>query len=477
MADKLTLKLDDKQEKCWLILDEAVKSAVKDDVLAALSAMGIKFGINQKVIEEILEDKYKLSEKVVIAENIPASKGDNGSLQYLISEKLEIKSNEKGQVDFYDVSLIKNVFKDEKLVEIIAPKPGKPGKSMFGQELPGILGQVASFNKIMGRGTELDADKNFIVASVDGIYNKNLAGLIAVVAELNVKGDLDFSVGNINTSSAVSISGDIKSGFKCRSASSIVIEGVIEDALVESGENLICKTGILPGDNKISAKETIKTKYIRNRPDVECKNLIVDEMISNCNIRSLGKVEAKRIIGGHLSVKSKISVDELGNDQYTATTLEVGINYKVIARMNEIRLENSQLKKDTEEKKEAVSDGDLEYKKISRRLNQLTESGGAGSNKAAIEKFAQEAKDKAASIAALNDQIEDNNKTLERNIREYDMLSKKAEEEFPELVVTGNVYPNVIIKIKLGMKYEVQTVMHNVKFVPDESNNVKVIKM
>jgi len=238
-------------------------------MLAALDAMGIKFGINQKVIEEILEDKYKLSDKVAIAENIPATKGDNGSLLYLISEKLEIKSNEKGQVDFYDVSLIKNVLKSEKLVEIIPPKPGKSGKSMFGLEIPGILGQPASYNKIMGRGTELDADNKFIVASVDGIYNKNVAGLIAVVAELNIKSDLDFSVGNINTSSAVTISGDIKAGFKCRSASSIVVDGVIEDALVESGENLICKTGILPGDNKISAKETIKTKYIRNRPDVK----------------------------------------------------------------------------------------------------------------------------------------------------------------------------------------------------------------
>jgi len=477
MADKLTLKLDDKQEKCWLILDETVKTSVKDDILAALDAMGIKFGINQKVIEEILEDKYKLSDKVAIAENIPATKGDNGSLLYLISEKLEIKSNEKGQVDFYDVSLIKNVLKSEKLVEIIHPKPGKPGKSMFGMEIPGILGQPASYNKIMGRGTELDADNTFIIASVDGIYNKNVAGLIAVVAELNIKSDLDFSVGNINTSSAVTISGDIKAGFKCRSASSIVVDGVIEDALVESGENLICKTGILPGDNKISAKETIKTKYIRNRPDVECKNLIVDEMVSNCNIRSLGKVEAKRIIGGTLSVKSKVSVEELGNDQYTPTSIEVGINYKVIARMNEIRLDNSQLKKDIEEKKEAVSNGEVEYKKIARRLNQLTESGGAGSNRAAIEKFAQEAKDKTDAIALLNEQIEENSKTLERNLKEYDMLSKKAEEESPELIVTGNVYPNVTIKIKLGMKYEVQTVMHNVKFIPDESNNIKVLKM
>ena len=477
MPDKFTFKLDDKREHCWLILDDSVKSAIKDDIIAALNEQGIKFGINGRLIDEVLEGKHKLLDKITVAENIQPSKGDNGSLRYLISEKIEIKADENGKVDFYDVSLIKNVLKGDKLVEISPPKPGKPGKTMYGEEIPGILGQPASYNKIMGRGTDLDSDKQFVVASVDGVYNKNVAGLIAVVSEFTVKGDLNFAVGNIDTTSAITITGDVKSGFKCRSASSIIVEGVIEDAKVESGENLICKLGILPGDNKISAKETIKTKYIRNRTDVECKNLLIEESISGCTIRALGKVEAKRIIGGQLSIKSKLTVDELGNDQYMPTFVEIGINYKVIARMNEIRQENNNLQKDIEDRKEEINNNDLEYKKISRRINQIMESGQSAANKAALEKFALEAKDKTNLIAEHNAQIEENSKLIEKNLREYEMLSKKAEDETPEMTVTGTVYPNVSVKIKLGKKYDVQSVMHKVKFVADANGEVRVIKL
>lgn len=477
MPAKITLKLDEKQEKCLLILDENIKSCVKDDILAELQNQGIKFGINEQVIDDVLEGKYKLLDKIVIAENIQSSKGENGSLVYLISDKIEIKSDEKGRVDFYDVSLIKNVLKGDKLVEIIPPKPGKPGKTMFGEEIPGILGQLASFNKILGRGTDLDPDKKFVIAAVDGVYNKNVAGLIAVVSELTIKGDLNFGVGNVDTSSAITITGDVKAGFKCRSASSIVIEGVIEDALVESGENLICRQGILPGENKISAKETLKTRYIRNRTDVECKNLIVEEMIANCTVRSLGKVDVKKIVGGHISIKSKLTVEELGNDQYAPTYVEIGINYKIIARMNEIRLENARLKKESEDKKEEVNNNEIEYKKVSRRINQLLESGDSASNKATIEKIALEAKELTTLTLTLNTQIEEGNRQIEKNLKEYDALSKKAEEESPELIVTGTIYPNVFIRIRLGMKYEVQSIMHKVKLVPDESGNVRIIKM
>lgn len=477
MPANIILKLDEKREKCILILDDAIKGCVKDDILLELQKLGIKFGINERTIDEVLEGKNKLLEKIVIAENIPSSKGENGSLKYLISDKIEIKSDEKGRVDFYDVSLIKNVLKGDKLVEIIPPKPGKPGKTMFGEEIPGILGQIASYNKILGRGTDVDQDKKFVIASVDGVYNRNVVGLVAVVSEFTIKGDLNFSVGNVDTSSAITVTGDVKAGFKCRSASSIIIEGVIEDAIIEAGENLICHQGILPGESKISAKETIKTRYMRNRTDVECKNLIVEEMIANCTVRSLGKVDVKKIVGGHISIKSKLTVDELGNDQYAPTYIEIGINYKIIARMNEIRLENTRLKKESEDKKEEITNNEIEYKKISRRINQLLESGDSASNKATIEKIAQEAKDLTTHTAALSEQIEENNKLTEKYLKEYDVLSKKAEEESPELIVTGTVYPNVFIRIKLGMKYEVKSIMYKVKFVPDESGNVRIIKM
>ena len=463
---KITLKINDKNDKCLLILDESIDEATKEDIIEKLNAKNIKHGVKTAIIDEVLAGDHKLSESIVIAQNIPALRGRDGELKYLpIKEKKQdVEGNEN--IDFYNVGIIKNVLKDTKLVEILPPGEGKSGITMFGDTIPNVTGRPASYNKFSGPGTKVTPDTKYIVADKDGVYQKNPIGVITIADELEIKGSIDFSIGNIDTSSAVIIRGDIKAGFSCKSGSSITIDGVVEDASVIANDNIICKLGILPGVEPIKSKNSIRVRYIRDRETVECKDLTVEEMISGSNIKSLGSVESKKIVGGSLSVKSKITADEIGNEQFTPTQIEVGVNYKIISRMNENRKELSENKKIISDKTNELNDLEIETKK------HLNNSG----NKAVLDKLTTEQKSYKNKINILNSEITQLNNNIERLAREYKKLNNKIEGEDPEIVVNKTIYPNTSIKMKMGKVFEVKEEMTKVKLRIDENGNKKVLK-
>ena len=109
-----------------------------------------------------------------------------------------------------------------------------------------------------------------------------------------------------------------------------------------------------------------------------------------------------------------------------------------------------------------------------RKISDLTESSG---NKTLLEKFNAEVKEKNNKSNILSSEISNlNNKIISLN-KEYERLGKKIEGATPELIVTGKVYPNVTIRIKLGQIYEVKSIMERIRFVPDEMNNIKIEKL
>lgn len=475
MTVNITLKLDDKQEKCFLIMDDQIINATKDDILDKLKAKRIVAGIKLDVIEEIISGQHKLSEKVVIAQNIPPQKGKDGDLRYIPLDDDKKEIDEKAKVDFYDVGIIKNVPKDTKLVEIIPPTEGVPGKTMFGEDIPGTLGRPASYNKVCGQGTAVTPDLKYVFASRDGVYQKNPIGVITIVDELELKSHLDFAIGNVDTSSAVIIHGDIKAGFQCKSGSSINVDGVIEDATVVAGDSIICKLGILPGIEPVKAKESIRARYIRDRETVECKNLSIEEMISGSNIKCLGDLEAKKIVGGSIAVKNKITVEEIGNEQFTQTKIEAGVNYKIIGRMNENRKELTEKKKLITDKKNDVNNTEIELKKHNRKIQTLLENNPG--NKNILEKLNQENKELKNRINILNSEISQLTMDLDRLAREYEKLNKKIDAEDPEIIVNDKIYPNTHIKMKMGKIFEVSEIMSKVKFKTDEQGNIKILKL
>ena len=470
---KLNLMFENEFEQCWFVNDNSVSNITIDQFIDLLKKNNIKHGYNRENIEKYLDGFSSDLKKILVAECTKPTKGKPGSYEYLIDSEMKVEKGSDGKANFYETGLIKTVSKDEKLVKIIPPMKGKPGVDVRGEEIPGLLGEETNVSKIVGVGVELDNKSQYIISKMNGIYQQNVMGAVSVYDELNISGDLDFSVGNIDTTSSIKIKDDVKAGFLLKSTSSILVGGVIEDAEIICGNNLICKTGILAGEKLLEVKNTVKTKYMYERT-CNCKNLYAESMILGCKINALGEVEAKKITGGAIIAKEGLKAEEIGNEDYQITSIDVGINFKIYNRIEEIRKEIVVIKKKIDENIGIKNDLEIENKKCIRKLTSLKQGGTAGD--AVINKMALECKADSVKIETCISDNDNLNKTISRLEKESDRLSKKVYAEDPEVNVSGTVYPNVKIRIKTSPRYEVKTVLKNVKFVLGEDGNVNIIK-
>ena len=468
------LKVDERNEFCTIHYDTDIINLDKQEIYDELEKNGVNTGINTKLIDDLISGDFLDSNNMTIASFIPPSKGSTQSLKYLIDIDPEMKEDKFGKIDFYDIGVIKNVVDGDELVEIIPPTIGEPGKDVLGKEIAGIVGDKIEVFPFAGEGTVIDDAQKYIIATKNGVYRINHKKEVSVSDELIVKGDFNFAIGNIDTTSTVIVNGDVRAGFTCKSTSPIIVNGVIEDAEIYTDESLVCKMGILQGESSLIVKKQIKAKYIRNRTHVECKNLFVQDMVSGSNIKVDVELNAKKLVGGNTIVKDIVKLEELGSEQFIPTFIEVGVNPKIVKRLKEIREEISILEKEIDDKNKEIEILDQQFAKLSAKIEELL--GIKDFNKVILSKHASQSKknsDKLKLVISERDEMKNKIRLFEREIARFE---KKIEKENPLFEVKGKVFSNVTIKIKNSEPYTVKTLLKNVKFSYDSQDKKVVIE-
>lgn len=472
MADDFRLEIDKDGNFCYLILEDDFSKLSENDIHKELKKYGVIIGIKDGLIKRITEGKYPHDKKFLIAERIPPGKGKDGYVKYLIIEGYQEGNTEEDQVDYYEAGFIQSVEENQQLAEIVPPETGKEGVNLFGASISGLKGEDVNPKKVMGDNVYLSDDNRFVLALVNGVYQKNVLGLIYVSEKVIINSDLDFSVGNINTTSAVVIKGDVKSGFSCKTTGSLIVEGVIEDAYIEVGESLVCSSGIISGSSKIIVKDSIKTKYIYER-DCECTNVYTQGMILNSTIYASNEIIAHKIVGGHVMARNKIISTEIGNEKYTKTIVEVGVNYKVVEKMKEITDVIAKYRQSLKDNNLLLKKYEDEYAKISSQISLLFKNK-QSLKQEVLEQFSEWAKEKDKEISKLKKVIEQ--ETLKSNSlkKQYSLLTNRIEEENTELKARKVIFPNSVVMIRLNGKYIVEKILSNVDFfLEKESGKVK----
>ena len=111
-----------------------------------------------------------------------------------------------------------------------------------------------------------------------------------------IRGDVDFSSGNINFIGDVTISGGVTSGFEVKAGGDIEVDGVVESARVESGGNITLHKGIAGAEKgMIQADGAITARFIENARvmaggDVTVSDAIIQSIVwSGASVRCEGK--------------------------------------------------------------------------------------------------------------------------------------------------------------------------------------------
>lgn len=345
----LRIRVSQDKLKAYLIIapfinGEELKAA---DIEELINEQRILFGLKKDVVAKVLE-KQKLYGEYLIAEGTKPEEGENASLEFKFNTKgIELKPQEleDGSVDFYNLNLIQSVSTGTVLVEKIPATPGVNGVNVFGEETKARPGKDIRLPQ--GQNTQAIDEHTRLIATKDGhvVY---VNGKVNVLSTYEVKGDVDFSTGNIKFTGNVIVRGTVKGNFSVEATGDVEIYGNLEGT-VYSDSNIQVKKGIVKG--KAYAKGNIIARYIENSHAEARESITVADAIMHSVLKAGRKIDVSGkkglLVGGSATAGEEIFAKTIGSSMGTSTVLEVGIRpelreeYKEVCRKLIVDQENS----------------------------------------------------------------------------------------------------------------------------------------
>jgi uncharacterized protein (DUF342 family) len=231
------------------------------------------------------------------------------------------------KVDMKELGTVINVIQGQEIAEKIPVIQGADGMSLMGKKISAYMGKDKNLPN--GKGTVLSEDKLRLYAEYDGnLYIKD--GKLMVNPVFEVKGDVDYGVGNIDFIGPVMVHGSVREGFEVNSGSDLIIDGVVEGAVISSKGGITIKIGVRgTGKAKITSKGDVNAGYIDQAFVRSDSNVNVAEAIWHSDIGARGTVVAigskkGQIVGGRIHAGSEVVCEVLGSEMGTRTDVMVG---------------------------------------------------------------------------------------------------------------------------------------------------------
>lgn len=342
---------------------------VLNKLAEALTKAGIKTGLDQAQVGWLAADGHYLELRVVARGTLPTVGRDGYVVdKFLRQQKREIQMDEKGNVDYRAQTYFQGVVKGDVICDIIPPEPGQPGVRVSFEKIEPAPVKTAAAPK--GSNTDLSPDGAHLVAAMDG-HLEFQGGVFQVRPILDIKGDVDYSTGNLSFRGDVHIYGDVRENFVVKATGKVTIDGLVEGATVEADGDVVISKGVL-GNNKavIKSKKLVRAKYLENCVVYSGDGTYADCIISS-QIFSDSKISVTTgrgtIIGGCLTAAERVECTVLGSQSDRLTEIVLGElpyvqkeQHEIVTALAEVRKELTVLdqKLGVKDKSEETGDAD-----------------------------------------------------------------------------------------------------------------------
>ncbi|MCB1186654.1 DUF342 domain-containing protein [bacterium] len=360
----------------------------------------------------------------------------------------EVHGDEHGRVDLKEVQHFQNVREGDVLAKRTVITPQMCGIDVHGQPIEPEF-KKASAPKA-GRGAELDEATGTITATLTG-HAMLKAGKVSVMDTLDISGDVDYSVGNLDFIGNVRVMGSVHPGFHIKTGSDLVISGNVDRASIECGGNLTIN-GIVFGAGETVIKvggnaqvEALDQCELSVRGDLHVLNYM-----RHCNASIGGSLQVEshkgNLVGGEVHVYRNVDVTSLGSKMAALTKLTVGRNPFSDSNPDELRAQIQE----NEGKLRQVS---LGIETLKKRLQ------ATGSNldlQQRLGKLMQAEAQFQPLLEGLRIQLEE---------------AQKNAAYFREAVISVHetVYPGVVVNFRDKMQYKTMDSMSNMCFYEHEA--------
>ncbi|MDR2175450.1 MAG: FapA family protein [Synergistaceae bacterium] len=314
------------------------------EIYKLLEQRGIVFGVDKEATENLTNMKLG-GEPVVVARGQPAKNGVHARIELLVDpdsipKQIQEQEQDAQKVDHRSRSAFVNVRKGDTIAVKHPATEGENGMSVIGAVLEPVPGKDTSFPS--GSGLEISEDGLTLSAAIDGrLLRKD--GKLLVLPELEVPGDVDFSVGNIDFTGSVKIRGGVREGFSVIAAGDIEIKEVVEGAYIKSAGNIVILGGVRGmSKGQITADGSIQLGFvdqahIRSRGDIRVKNAILHSDVSAQNSVSVLGGQRSQIAGGKIQAGVEVVCQTLGSEMGTKTEVIVGVPPEQVERRKELQ--------------------------------------------------------------------------------------------------------------------------------------------
>lgn len=335
----LTIEIADKGLKALLhvpgdLTDKPTLQSVKE----LIAKYEITYGIMEDaLLEEQLAKSGNEPVMIVVAKGLVPDPGKSASIKLYFDNNYLAPGaiNEDGTIDFKDRGDVPFVNMGDLIAEKKPAIKGKPGMDVFGQTIPVEDVEDVSFKP--GSDTKASEDGNQIYASADGQPFMTVHGEICVFKELHIKGDVDYSTGNISFNGNIFVRGSIKEGFTVKGGNLTAKD--VQGAVLDIKGNIDISGGII--DSVITQGGNLQAMYVTGTKIDAYGDVMVKKEIIDSKVRTSGLFSGDQlhVISSFISAKKGVEVKKIGTDVSQPCTIRIGIsdhtnkiikNYKTI---------------------------------------------------------------------------------------------------------------------------------------------------
>lgn len=327
-SDTIDLTISPSKMQAYLSLDVPPGEKIKpEEVFKVLEAAGVVYGVNIDLIHHICESGRSIVREPIANGKAPIP-GRDAEINYYHEKPTPAPQlTDDGKANYYELGQLVLVNQGDVIASKIPATTGENGYNIFGEPIQATPGRNHNF--AVGKGVVNEGEN--AVAEFDGALAWE-ANKVYVTRLYTVRGDVDFSVGNINFPGKVLILGYVREGFRVEAEEDIEIRGGVEGSEVISKRGSIyVRAGIIGKDRAIiKAHGNVEARFIQEADVHAGKNLVVNEYIIRSNIRANDSVLIQgmrgKILGDNsISAGTKIKANAIQTDKGVNLQVE-GIN-------------------------------------------------------------------------------------------------------------------------------------------------------
>ncbi|MCI6552437.1 MAG: FapA family protein [Lachnospiraceae bacterium] len=319
---------------------KAGSKLTKDEFLRDLNFKGVKFGIQERAIDQFFE-RRRFCEDILVAVGKEPRHGTDARIEYYFNTDLKARPTLKddGSVDFFHLNNINHCHKGDILARLFPEDPGEAGMNVMGEKIKPR--DVKRRFLRYGRNIEVSEDKLTMISKVDG--HVTLVDDKVFVSDVLVVENVDNSTGDIEFEGSVQINGNVCANFSVTAKGNIEIAGFVEGAYLEAGGDIIIARGINGmGKGVLNARGNIVVKFMENtrttaRGYVHAESILHSTVQAGDEITVTGR--RGFITGGRVCATHCITVKTLGSSMGADTIVEVGTDPTLKFRIQDLTAE------------------------------------------------------------------------------------------------------------------------------------------